>query len=72
MDGMKSKWSPVVSGIPQGSILGLLLIVIYINDMPEELKNYIQIFADDAKFNADIGNEKDGKSMAKDATKLEK
>ena len=50
-DGSFSDWLPVTSGVPQGSILGPLLFVLHINDVP----NYIQynstiaLFADDSK-----------------------
>ena len=45
----RSKWSKVLSGIPQGSVIGPLLFVIFINDMPDLIKNSCKLFADDCK-----------------------
>ena len=48
VEGEISTWSKVTSGIPQGSVIGPLLFVIFINDMPDEVKhNACKLFADD-------------------------
>ena len=44
-----SKSKPVLSGVPQGSVLGPLLFLLFINDLPECIKNEVRIFADDVK-----------------------
>ena len=49
VNGNESDWSDVASGIPQGSVLGPILFIIYINDIVEQLKSGIYLFADDAK-----------------------
>ena len=45
----KSSYNDVLSGIPQGSILGPILFTLFINDIPEGLFNPCKIFADDTK-----------------------
>ncbi len=44
-----SDWTSVVSGIPQGSVLGPILFTMFINDIPIEISSHIKIFADDTK-----------------------
>ena len=60
VDGMKSNVTEVKAGIPQGSKLGPLLFIIYINDITEiDLESEIFIFADDCSLLvSDISPEK--------------
>jgi len=70
VNGTASKWAEVTSGIPQGSVLGPVLFVIYINDLPKEVESEVYLFADDTKIFSEITNEGDSGKLQDDLDAL--
>jgi hypothetical protein len=72
VNDITSDWNRVGSGIPQGSVIGPMLFVIYINDMPSKLTSSCYLFADDTKIFRSIENENSRKCLQEDLNKLGK
>ena len=63
--------APVISGIPQGSVLGPLLFVLYINDLPDIVNSKVYLFADDTKLMRKVTSEDDARALQRDLDELE-
>ena len=70
INGQKSEWQKVTSGIPQGSVLGPLLFLIYINDLPDGITSTIYMYADDTKLYREIKSPDDHQILQNDLSKL--
>ena len=66
-----SEWKPVLSGIPQGSILGPILFTLYVNDIPDKLKSIIAMYADDTKLLSTITSDNPKNDLSVDLETLE-
>ena len=68
VNGTSSTWRPVTSGIPQGSVMGPIMFVLYINDLPDCLKNdsELYLYADDTKIFRKIKCEEDCQKLQED------
>ena len=67
LNGQTSNWKEVLAGVPQGSILGPLFFLIFINDIPEGIKSNINFFADETSiFFVLKDNERDSAILSED------
>ena len=72
VDGEVSNWKSVLIGVPQGSVLGpiLFLIYIYINDLDDDITSKVLKFADDTKVFRKIKSDADRQHLQDDLNKL--
>ena len=71
VNGSLSEWINVLSGIPQGSVLGPILFVLFINDLPDIVRSSVFLFADDTKIYRRISSMEDREVLQSDLTKLQ-
>ena len=69
-NGEHSNWAPVLSGVPQGSVIGPILFLIYINDLPEDIRSTVRLFADDTIMYMTMSGASDAASLQEDLDRL--
>ena len=72
VDGEVSNWKSVLSGVPQGSVLGPILFLIYINDLNDSITSNVLKFADDTKLFRKVNTDGDKQHLQNDLDRLVK
>ena len=72
LNGTKSSWQDVLSGVPQGSVLGPLLFIIFVNNIESGLSSRVLKFADDLKVFRAITGQNERASLQRDLDELVK
>ena len=70
VDGESSDFCKVVSGVPQGTVLGPVLFLVFINDLPSTVNSQCKLFADDLVIYREVKCREDEKRMQEDLDKL--
>ena len=71
MEGESSKETSVDSGVPQGTVLGLIMFLCHINDLPDCVTSSVRLFADDCLLYRTIRKEEDHLTLQADLKHLE-
>ena len=70
LNGKCSNWATVSAGVPQGSVLGPLLFLIYINDIVDNVHCDIKLFADDTSLFSVVRNNESSEELIRDLERL--
>jgi hypothetical protein len=70
VNGTASNWQKVLSGVPQGTVLGPHLFLLFINDIQEAVSSKIRLFADDCLVYNNITNPEDEAQLQLDLNNL--
>ena len=71
LDGTASEPASVDSGVPQGTVLGPILFLVHINDLPQSVTSQVRLFADDCLLYREINSFRDHLKLQEDLSRLE-
>ena len=71
VDGKQSSIIDVLSGVPQGTVIGPLLFLLHINDLPSVVSSKVRLFEDDCLIYRNIKNKEDQIALQKDLNLVE-
>ena len=71
VNGSSSKWLPVLSSVPQGTVLGPSLFLVFVNDLLSSVSSRVKLFADDSVLYRHIESSADHDKLQQDPLQLE-
>ena len=70
LNGQTSSWAPVLAGVPLGFIMGPLLFLVYINNLPSKWKSNVKLFADDTSLFTAVKDKNDSANILRNDLQL--